>query len=61
MGVLKSLSESLAGRVVYIDLEAFNLAEASQREPQTIWLDKWLSVSSRILGSEIFRLIMLLW
>jgi len=50
-GVLKSLSESLAGRAVFLDLEAFNLAEASQKEPQEIWLDKWLSGPSTFFAS----------
>lgn len=42
-GVLRSISESLAGRAVFLDLEGFNLAEAHHEKRQGIWLDKWLA------------------
>jgi len=41
-GVLRSLSESLAGRAVFLDLESFNLAEAGNEKRQPTWLDQWL-------------------
>ena len=42
-GVLRSISESLAGRAVFLDLEGFNLAEARHEKRQEAWLDKWLA------------------
>jgi predicted AAA+ superfamily ATPase len=42
-GVLRSISESLAGRAVFLDLEGFNLAEISSIDHQGIWLDRWLA------------------
>jgi uncharacterized protein len=42
-GIIKDLSESLAGRAVFLDLDGFCLNELSQRAPKTTWLEKWLS------------------
>ena len=41
-GVLRAISESLAGRAVFLDLDGFNLSEASHEKRQDTWLDKWL-------------------
>ena len=40
--VMKSLSESLAGRVAFIDLEGFNLSEISHQSEHSSWLEKWI-------------------
>src|SRR3989338_3425482 len=40
--VMKNLSESLAGRVVFLDLESFALKEINQTTEQLNWLEKWL-------------------
>ena len=41
--VFKALSESLAGRVVFLDLEGFCLAEIEQRIGGSTWVEEWLS------------------
>jgi predicted AAA+ superfamily ATPase len=42
-GVMRSLAESLAGRVVFLDLEGFSLAEISDALPGANWLEAWLN------------------
>jgi len=41
-GVMRSISESLAGRAVFLDLEGFSLAEAVYDQRQGTWLDHWI-------------------
>ncbi len=41
-GVLRALAESLAGRVVFLDLEGFSLAEQVNATPEQGWLQTWL-------------------
>ncbi|MBN2134829.1 MAG: ATP-binding protein [Acidobacteria bacterium] len=41
-GVMRTISESLAGRAVFLDLEGFNLAEITHEKRQDTWLDKWI-------------------
>lgn len=41
-GIMKLLSESLAGRAVFLDLEGFSLAEIAEADAETCWLPKWL-------------------
>jgi predicted AAA+ superfamily ATPase len=41
-GVMRTISESLAGRAVFLDLDGFNLAEVIHEKRQDIWLDKWI-------------------
>ena len=40
--VMKSLSESLAGRVVFVDLAGFSAGEISRTHAEALWLHKWL-------------------
>jgi predicted AAA+ superfamily ATPase len=40
--VMKSMSESLAGRAVFIDLEGFSLSEIAESIPQKSWLERYL-------------------
>jgi hypothetical protein len=40
--VLKSISESLAGRAVFIDLEGFSIAEIAEQLPDKSWLERYL-------------------
>ncbi len=42
-GVLRSVAESLAGRAVFLDLEAFTLAETACEHGAGPWLDLWLA------------------
>ncbi len=41
--VLKSVSESLAGRAVFADIEGFSLSEIAEQVPDVSWLGRWLS------------------
>ena len=41
--VMKSLSESLSGRVVFADLEPFSISETLSRAPESSWLCSWLN------------------
>ena len=41
--VMKTLAESLAGRAVFLDLEGFSWAEASEDTTNECWLHRWLS------------------
>lgn len=40
--VLKSISESLAGRCVFADMEGFSLSEVAENVPDQSWLSRWL-------------------
>ena len=56
--VMKSVSESLAGRAAFVDLEGFSLLEISGRASKSCWLRRWLEspedfVSTRY-SSEYF-------
>ncbi len=57
--VLTSLSESLAGRVVFLDLEGLCLAEiADAAHPRGVksWIERWLASPERYLEAEHPRL-----
>ena len=41
--VLKSVSESLAGRAVFLDLEGFSLSETAENVPVSSWLERYLA------------------
>lgn len=53
--VMKSISESLAGRCVFLDLSAFSLAELSGAESYSGWLEYWLKNPEAFLNSELTR------
>jgi predicted AAA+ superfamily ATPase len=40
--VIKSISESLAGRAVFLDLEGFMLSEINESIPSSSWLERYL-------------------
>lgn len=42
-GVLKNISESLAGRAALCHLEGFSLGEMAREQPPSPWLERWLS------------------
>lgn len=46
--VMKHLSESLAGRAVFLDLEGFSLTEIAESIPSKSWLERWLD------GPDVF-------
>ncbi len=55
-GVMKLLSESLAGRAVFVDLEGFSLGETNQIETYPLWLEEWLKDPHRFAKSAHSRL-----
>lgn len=48
--VLKSASESLAGRAVFLDLEGFCLAEIAEATTAEHWLKRYLDAPERFVG-----------
>lgn len=54
--VLRSLSESLAGRVVFLDLEGFCLAEIAEETEGETWLARWLADPAGFCASRPARL-----
>ncbi len=55
-GVLKSASESLAGRAVFLDLEGFCLAEIAQASVEAHWLKRYLDSPEQLLAAPPSRL-----
>jgi len=51
-GVIKSMAESLAGRAVFIDLDAFSLAEISGAGLDGSWLESWLDDPEAFLAGK---------
>ena len=41
--VMKAISESLAGRAVFLDLEGFSLSEICEQTPSASWLERYLA------------------
>jgi len=54
--VFKSLAESLAGRVAFLDLEAFCLAESARRIEGRSWVERWLDDPDEFVASRPKRL-----
>ena len=46
-GVMKLLSESLAGRATFLDLDGLSLSEKQKSSSQDFWLKKWLTSSQK--------------
>jgi len=55
-GVLKTMTESLAGRSVFLDLEGFCLTEAAKSKKPTAWLVAFLEDPDAFLKSSHRRL-----
>jgi predicted AAA+ superfamily ATPase len=66
--VMRSISESLAGRAVILQLEGFSISEINQQTPKENWLQRWLTLppvkfsqtarrmsSSRTLYEQLWR------
>ena len=49
--VLKSVSESLAGRAAFIDLESFSVAEIAESLPVASWLERYLDEPDKFLST----------
>lgn len=54
--VLQTVSESLAGRAVFLDLEGFCLQEIHQQTGQTNWLARWLEDPAELIASKPSRI-----
>lgn len=54
--VLKSASESLAGRAAFLDLEGFSLGEIAQRATEDHWLKRYLDDPDTFVSSSPGRL-----
>lgn len=54
--VIKSISESLAGRAVFLDLEGFSLAETCDTVPGKSWLERYLDAPGQFAGEPHPRL-----
>lgn len=54
--VMRTLAESLAGRVVFLELEGFCLAEIAQQTRGASWLEHWLTDADAYLASRPQRL-----
>ena len=55
-GVMKSMSESLAGRAVFLDLYSFCLLEISQSDFTMPWIVRWLDSPDVFLAKRQSRL-----
>jgi hypothetical protein len=53
--VLRSVSESLAGRAVFLDLDGFTLAEAAGVGDRPHWLHRWLELAGEPPHPESFE------
>lgn len=50
-GVMKSMSESLAGRAVFLDLYSFSLLEIGRHNSMTPWINRWLRSPEAFLAA----------
>lgn len=55
-GVMKSMSESLAGRAVFLDLHSFSLLEISRHDSMTPWIARWLNSPDSFIAERQTRL-----
>lgn len=53
---MKSVAESLAGRVVFVDLEGFSLHESCDRAGEVHWLQAWLDSTDTVCEQGVDRL-----
>ena len=54
--VLKSASESLAGRAAFLDMEGFCLAEIAQAGVEDHWLQRYMSDPEQFVAAQLNRL-----
>jgi len=54
--VMKSISESLAGRAVFLDLEGFSLAESSGEKSSGLWLERYLDSPEEFVKEKQARI-----
>ena len=55
-GVMRSISESLAGRAVFLDLDGFTLSETVNQSGHEPWLQQWLTDPLAMVKSNPGRL-----
>lgn len=54
--VLRTISESLAGRAVFLTLEGFSLSEIAQQTESPSWLSRWLDNPDEVIANKPARL-----
>lgn len=54
-GVIRALAESLAGRVVFLELEGFSTAELAGAEAGETWLGAWLEEPESLVAVGVER------
>ncbi|MHC5185574.1 MAG: ATP-binding protein [Planctomycetota bacterium] len=54
--VMKNLSESLAGRAIFIDLAGFSLSEISEQVTEPNWLHRWITGPNDLIDNPPDRL-----
>jgi predicted AAA+ superfamily ATPase len=55
--VLKTISESLAGRAVFLTLEGFSLSEIGTQADRPSWLERWLEDTDLLIRNAPERLV----
>ncbi|MBN1787395.1 MAG: ATP-binding protein [Sedimentisphaerales bacterium] len=50
--VMKSISDSLAGRAVFLNLESFSLREIYEQTSKECWLQRWLENDSDLIKNK---------
>lgn len=53
---MKNLSESLAGRIIFIDLTGFSLSVISEQVSDQSWLQRWITEPSDLINTPQARL-----
>lgn len=54
-GVMKTVAESLAGRVAFLDLDGFSCLEAARQTKARHWLEAWLASPASVIRSGVRR------
>ncbi|MEI6241912.1 MAG: ATP-binding protein [Chlamydiota bacterium] len=55
-GVLNTVAESLAGRTAIVNLEGFSFSEMAKKQPEKLWLERWLLDPESFLTKKQQRL-----
>lgn len=54
--VMKNISESLAGRALFVDMDSFCLSEINECIPQQSWLERWMQGDIESFGQSHSRI-----
>jgi uncharacterized protein len=50
-GILKQITESLAGRAIITHLEGFSISEIAKKQPPITWLERWLTNTDTFISN----------